>query len=107
VPAVVVPRAVPSFEASGAGEEGGVRCKGRTAKGRRCGYQIAGGEFCHRHDPERAEQRKAAASAAGKARQIGRGRTDALAEYAMMTREVIRAVVREELLDLLSLGRER
>jgi hypothetical protein len=46
-----------------------VICSGITRGGERCTQSVkAGQEYCHRHDPSRAQERKRAASRAGKSR---------------------------------------
>jgi hypothetical protein len=46
-----------------------VRCSGIKRDGGRCTVSVSGPqEFCHLHDPERAEERKRAASKAGRSK---------------------------------------
>ena len=45
------------------------QCAGITREGRRCTVSVSGAqEFCHLHDPTRAEERRRQASRAGRAR---------------------------------------
>ena len=49
------------------------QCAGITREGRRCTVPVDGAqEFCHLHDPARAEQRRRAARRAGKAKPASR-----------------------------------
>jgi hypothetical protein len=48
-----------------------ISCPGVTRAGRLCGRPVAeGADFCHYHDPARAEQRRRIASKAGKSRPL-------------------------------------